>query len=164
MKKWLANIIEVVHYLHQIGIVHRNLKPGSFYLQQTESNDHSRAYRLILGDFCVPSVAMDARTKTRIAQGAFDYTAPEIIDAQSFTFKSDMWSIGATLFNICTTSLFDVKQLWTFQLFETKTIWLNMHFFILIIFNFRKTSFIQIWLIWDMRKSWNMILRTLSKR
>lgn len=69
----------------------------------------------------------DAKTKTRIQpgklpfvsenitnlslklSGAYDYTAPEIIDAQSYDEKSDIWSIGAILLDICTTSLYDVS-------------------------------------------------------
>ncbi len=41
--------------------------------------------------------------------GAYDYTAPEIIDAQSYDEKSDIWSIGTILLDICSTSLYDVK-------------------------------------------------------
>ena len=40
--------------------------------------------------------------------GAYDYTAPEIIDAQSYDEKSDIWSIGAILLDICTTSCYNV--------------------------------------------------------
>ncbi len=50
----------------------------------------------------------DAKYKTRILKGAFDYQAPEIIDAQSYDKKSDIWSIGTVLLDMCTTSLYDV--------------------------------------------------------
>lgn len=103
---------EVIYYLHRMGIVHRNIKPGSFYLHPINGRNqqrHQDAYELILGDYCVLTMIRDARTKTRISPVAFDYTAPEVIDAQSFTYKSDMWSLGATLFDVCTTSNFNVK-------------------------------------------------------
>jgi serine/threonine protein kinase len=41
----------------------------------------------------------------------FDYAAPEIIDAQSYDEKSDIWSIGAVLLDICTTSIYNVIRL-----------------------------------------------------
>jgi hypothetical protein len=62
-----------------------------------------------LGDFGVYTAMKEAKTRTRITKGVFDYTAPEIIDAQSFNKKSDLWTIGTTLLDICTTSLYDVK-------------------------------------------------------
>ena len=105
---------EVVYYLHRMGIVHRNIKPGSFYLHPLGSrsaNDSgdNEMFQLLLGDYCVSSMMQDTRTKTRISPLAFDYTAPEVIDAhQSFTCKSDMWSLGVTLYDVCTTSNFDV--------------------------------------------------------
>jgi serine/threonine protein kinase len=47
--------------------------------------------------------------KNILITGAYDYTAPEIIDAQSYDEKSDIWSIGTILLDICSTSLYDVK-------------------------------------------------------
>jgi hypothetical protein len=41
-------------------------------------------------------------------QDLFDYAAPEIIDAQLYDEKSDIWSIGAVLFDVCTTSIYNV--------------------------------------------------------
>lgn len=119
VKKWLANITEIVHYLHRIGIVHRNLKPGSFYLKPMPTEEN---ICLVLGDFCVLSIAKDVRTKTRISQDAFDYTAPEVRDGKSFTYKSDIWSIGAIFIDVCSTSIMEVKiiLLWmlSLRLFE----------------------------------------------
>lgn len=51
----------------------------------------------------------DARTKTRIVNGAFNYVAPEVKSAQTFDVKSDLWSIGAVLLEIVTTALYDVS-------------------------------------------------------
>lgn len=107
VKKWLANIIEGVYYLHQLGIVHRNLKPGSLYIQNS-STASSSGISLLIGDYSVLTITKDTSTKTRIASGAYDYTAPEVFDAQTFDSKSDIWSIGTILLDICTTSLYDV--------------------------------------------------------
>lgn len=66
--------------------------------------------QLLVGDYGVLTIMKDARTKTKILPGAFDYVAPEIIDAQSFDFRSDIWTIGTVLLDICTTSLYDVRS------------------------------------------------------
>jgi len=76
------------------------------YLNNYSENLHNT--ELHLGDFGVFTMMKEAKTRTRITKDAFDYTAPEIIDAQSFNQKSDLWSVGATLLDVCTTSLYDV--------------------------------------------------------
>ena len=77
------------------------------YLNNFSENLHNT--ELHLGDFGVFTVMKEAKSRTRITKDAFDYTAPEIIDAQSFNQKSDLWGIGTTLLDMCTTSLYDVK-------------------------------------------------------
>ena len=106
LEKWIAYIIESVNFLHKNKIIHANIKPSSFYLKQVEK---SNEFELLIGDYGVPTIMKDARTKTRIIKNAFDYAGPEIIDGQPFDFKSDIWSIGATLLDICTTSIYDVR-------------------------------------------------------
>ncbi len=113
---WLASMVEGVAYLHKNNLTHRNLKPSSFYLKalnnQQQINKPNDLTRLLIGDFGVITVMKDAKTKTRIPPGAFDYIAPEIIDssATAFDFKSDIWTLGTCLLDICTTSLYDHKQ------------------------------------------------------
>lgn len=110
---WLASMVESVAYLHKNNLIHRNLKPSSLYLKSLNSvSKQLELNKLLLGDFGVITVMKDAKTKTRIASGAFDYIAPEIIDssASSFDAKSDIWTIGTCLLDICTTSLYDNKQ------------------------------------------------------
>lgn len=50
----------------------------------------------------------DVKTSTRVKQSVFNYQAPEIIDAQDFDMKSDVWTIGTTLLDMCTTGIYDV--------------------------------------------------------
>jgi serine/threonine protein kinase len=101
-------VIESVSYLHENQVVHRNLKPGSFYLNSVDSAKDAFSSELVVGDYGVATVMRDARTKTRILHGAFDYAAPEVIDTQRFDFKSDVWAIGTILLDICTTSIYSV--------------------------------------------------------
>lgn len=103
----------------------RNLSTRSLYLSNKNyGKDHSRHQRnhslahhhhhhdkiadLIVGDYGVMTVMKDARTKTRVLPGTFDYTAPEIINAEPYDYKSDIWNIGTILLDMCTTTLYDV--------------------------------------------------------
>lgn len=106
LEKWIAYMIESVNYLQKNNVIHANIKPSSFYLKPV---NNSEEYELLIGDYGVPTIMRDARTKTRLVANAFDYAGPEIIDGQPYDFKSDIWSIGATLLDICTTGLYDVN-------------------------------------------------------
>ena len=109
VRKWLANLVEAVSFLHQNQIVHRNLKPGSCYFKNQDADAFHT--ELKIGDYGVLTIMNDARTKTRILNGAFDYVAPEIIDTNLFDFKSDVWTIGTILLDVCTTGIYNPKQL-----------------------------------------------------
>ena len=80
------------------------MKPSSLYIINKENSEN----RIQIGDFAPLIIMKDILIKTRVATGAFDYQAPEIIDAQSFDAKSDIWAIGAILLDMCTTCLYDV--------------------------------------------------------
>jgi serine/threonine kinase-like domain-containing protein STKLD1 len=85
------------------------LKPTSLFIKDKQS-DPTESF-LSIGDFGIETLMKDARTRTRITPGFFTYTAPEVIDSQLADFKSDVWSIGAILFDMCTTSLLDANEL-----------------------------------------------------
>lgn len=110
VKKWLAILIEGLNHLSKYNLIHRNLKPSSLYLRNYNLNNDKNDLSIQIGDFGVYTIMRDAKTKTRILPGAYDYTAPEIIDAQSYDEKSDIWSIGTILLDICSTSLYDIKD------------------------------------------------------
>ena len=93
----------------------RNIKPSSLYISPIKHEEQAAAAsnpnektKLLLSDYGVLTAMKDALVKTRALPGSFDYQAPEVLDAHSFSYNSDIWSIGAVLLDICTTSLYDV--------------------------------------------------------
>lgn len=117
-------MVEALFYLHDVGIIHRNIHPGSFYMLPIDEEE----FRLILGDYYTKSLAKDARTKTKVRNNNAVYIAPEVLDALSFSFKSDIWSLGTTLVDICTTSLFDVNDYFCIGFF-LRIVYLFIYFF-----------------------------------
>jgi len=104
VQSMLGSLINGMYHFHKNGLIHRNLKPSSLYMRTIKE-----VCRLEIGDF-VPYVIMkDVKTSTRVKPSVFNYQAPEIIDAQDFDIKSDVWSIGTTLLDICTTGVFESK-------------------------------------------------------
>jgi hypothetical protein len=79
-------------HLHQHAIVHCDVKPENLFVKE----DGGVA---VLGDFDV-SVDEKARTTTlATVGGTLDYLAPEVLRNQAATPKSDVFSLGLTLFD-----------------------------------------------------------------
>ena len=70
-----------------------------------ESGDEAAA-SLTIGDYGVAGVMDDVKVRTRVLPGCFDYTAPEIAKTKTYDDKSDIWSIGSVLLDMCTTSVY----------------------------------------------------------
>jgi serine/threonine protein kinase len=86
----LANGLLVAH---EAGILHRDVKPGNVLVDET------RSVRAVLTDFGVARAHSDATTiKTDVLTGSAAYMAPERVDGQPAVPASDLWSLGATLY------------------------------------------------------------------
>jgi hypothetical protein len=82
---------------HARGVVHRDVKPANVWLD----SDAGRARVL---DFGLARLAdgADALTDSRALTGTPAYMAPEQLDGQPATVRSDLFSLGATLYECVT--------------------------------------------------------------
>jgi serine/threonine protein kinase len=89
--------------MHSLGYVHRDIKPQNIFLKQNENGDLT----VKLGDFGSAHPLNDEMT-TNISgakgnQGVTVlYSAPEVHQGISYGRKSDIWSIGCTVFHMIT--------------------------------------------------------------
>lgn len=113
----LATVAEAVHYAHQRGLLHRDLKPGNILLddkKQPHVTDFGLAVRLAApGDepaggtpsYMAPEQArayQQVRSSHGIA-GASNYMAPEQAAGQkSLTTAVDIYGLGAVLYELLT--------------------------------------------------------------
>jgi len=80
-------------YLHGMGMIHRDVKPANVMLLWL--NEESTRPMVKLVDFGLSS--MDP-SKDTLRGGTRSYMAPEIIDGNKGEFRSDLFSLGVTLY------------------------------------------------------------------
>lgn len=93
--------VQVAHALdhaHRQGVIHRDIKPGNL-LWSPESG------QVKVTDFGIARLADQSRTRTGTLLGTPGYMAPEQIAGQAVDGRSDLYALGATLFQLLTGAL-----------------------------------------------------------
>jgi len=83
-------LLDALGIAHKAGIVHRDLKPSNVLLDGD---------RVVLTDFGLAfSSGSPSLTKSGHFMGSPAYVAPEVAAGEKATPRSDLWSLGATLY------------------------------------------------------------------
>jgi len=91
--EYMAGICDAVDYAHQRGMIHRDIKPANLML-----NTQGQA---ILMDFGIAKiVGGQSHTATGAVVGTAMYMSPEQIRGESPDRRSDIYSLGVTLFEM----------------------------------------------------------------
>jgi eukaryotic-like serine/threonine-protein kinase len=91
----MCQVLAALSYAHKQGVIHRDIKPGNILI--------TTAAVVKLTDFGIASRAGDARlTATGMALGSLYYMSPEQVKAVPLDARSDLYSVGATLYEAVT--------------------------------------------------------------
>lgn len=89
---WASDLASALVYLHRRRVLHRDVKPSHVFL--------SDGQKAKLGDFGL-SKAMSTNTACAFScVGTPFYMSPEIVKGNGYSFGSDVWSLGCSLYEL----------------------------------------------------------------
>merc|ERR1719369_2168008 len=94
---WFVQITFGLQYIHKKNILHRDLKTQNIFL--TTQNI------IKIGDFGISKSLSHTLDLATTAIGTPHYLSPEICKRLPYNHKSDMWSLGCVLYEMCTLQL-----------------------------------------------------------
>lgn len=90
---WFVQICLAMKYLHDRKILHRDMKPQNVFL--------SSGNIVKLGDFGIAKTLEHTGDMAKTAIGTPLYCSPEICVGKKYNAKSDIWSLGCVLYELC---------------------------------------------------------------
>lgn len=101
---WFTQICLAIKHIHDRKILHRDIKSQNIFLTKNGM--------VKLGDFGIAKCLNFTMDKAKTIVGTPYYLSPEIVHNKPYSFKSDVWSLGVLLYEMCALKMpFDAQNL-----------------------------------------------------
>ena len=95
--RYMVQVAEALEYAHSQGVIHRDIKPANIILTQSG--------QIKITDFGIAHIATSSQTQTGVVKGTPYYMSPEQFSGQKVDGRSDIFSLGTTMFQLLTGTL-----------------------------------------------------------
>jgi tRNA A-37 threonylcarbamoyl transferase component Bud32 len=95
--RYMVQVADALDYAHSQGVTHRDIKPANIMLM------HSGQIKIT--DFGIAHLATSSQTQTGVVKGTPYYMSPEQFSGQKVDGRSDIFSLGTTMFQLLTGTL-----------------------------------------------------------
>ncbi|XP_040912645.1 serine/threonine-protein kinase Nek5-like isoform X2 [Toxotes jaculatrix] len=92
---WFVQICLGLKHIHDRKILHRDIKSQNIFLT-------NRGMKAKLGDFGIARMLNNTMELARTCVGTPYYLSPEICESRPYNNKTDIWSLGCVLYELCT--------------------------------------------------------------
>ncbi|HEY0562565.1 MAG TPA: serine/threonine-protein kinase [Methylophilus sp.] len=94
----MIKVAEALHYAHLQHVIHRDIKPANImYEPDTQA--------VKVTDFGIARITDHSKTKTGMVLGTPNFMSPEQLSGKALDGRSDLFSLGATLYQLVTGQL-----------------------------------------------------------
>lgn len=94
----VARVADALDYAHGNHVVHRDIKPANI-MYEPESD------QVKVTDFGIARITDSSKTKTGMVLGTPSYMSPEQLAGKKIDGRSDLFSLGVTLYQLCSGQL-----------------------------------------------------------
>ncbi|XP_038870202.1 serine/threonine-protein kinase Nek5-like [Salvelinus namaycush] len=92
---WFVQICLGLKHIHDRKVLHRDIKAQNIFLTK-------KGMKAKLGDFGIARMLNNTMELARTCVGTPYYLSPEICDNRPYNNKTDIWSLGCVLYELCT--------------------------------------------------------------
>ncbi|KAK7169572.1 hypothetical protein R3I93_005524 [Phoxinus phoxinus] len=91
---WFVQICLGLKHIHDRKVLHRDIKAQNIFLTQG-------GLKVKLGDFGIARMLNNTMDLARTCVGTPYYLSPEICESRPYNNKTDIWSLGCVLYELC---------------------------------------------------------------